>query len=83
MTKRAQRCSECNAPLSCPACAGAIGGASTSKAKRRAARRNAKLAGRPRKYPKCRLYGSHRFRNDACPCGFDRDEASKLVPGDL
>jgi len=30
--------------------------------------------GRPRKYPKCRRYGSHRFSSQTgrCPCGFSR-----------
>ena len=29
--------------------------------------------GRPRKYSPCERYGSHRFRNDRCPCGETRD----------
>jgi hypothetical protein len=53
---------------------GRKGGRSRSDAKIAAARINAKLGGRPRKYPPCALYRSHRWntRTGRCPCGEQR-----------
>jgi hypothetical protein len=54
---------------------GKIGGRSKSEAKVTAARANvAKSHGRPRMYPACPLYRSHRWRSKTgqCPCGYQR-----------
>jgi hypothetical protein len=50
------------------------GGRTKSKAKAAAARNNGKLGGRPREFPKCPRYGSHRFnpKTKRCPCGYRR-----------
>lgn len=36
-----------------------------------------RTGGRPRKYPRCRRYGSHRFSptTDRCPCGYIRPKS--------
>jgi hypothetical protein len=36
-------------------------------------RENGRNGGRPREYPPCPRYRSHRFVNDRCPCGFTRN----------
>jgi hypothetical protein len=55
---------------------GKRGGLVTSKAKTKAARLNGELGGRPRKYPRCPRYGSHRFdpKTFRCPCGYRRKD---------
>jgi hypothetical protein len=56
---------------------GKAGGEAKSDAKAKAVRKNGKLGGRPRRFPRCRRYPAHRFtkRPDGemrCPCGFVR-----------
>ena len=53
---------------------GRLGGLVKSKAKRKAAQANGELGGRPRKFPRCPRYGSHRFdpKTLRCPCGYRR-----------
>jgi len=55
---------------------GRIGGKVKTKAKAAAARQNGELGGRPRQFPKCRRYGSHRFdpKSQRCPCGYRRKD---------
>jgi hypothetical protein len=55
---------------------GQIGGKAKTKAKAAAARQNGELGGRPRQFPKCRRYGSHRFdpKSQRCPCGYRRKD---------
>jgi hypothetical protein len=36
-----------------------------------------RTGGRPREYPKCPRYAAHRFVNDRCPCGYQRDQKEK------
>jgi len=63
-------CPKCGVKLVsfCPGCRGKKGGKVKSKAKTRANR----LKGRPRKWPKCKLFRSHRFSiwTGKCRCGF-------------
>jgi len=53
-------------------------GSVRSKAKTQAARVNGKLGGRPRQFPRCKRYGSHRFSptTGQCPCGFHKPAKS-------
>lgn len=68
-------CAVHHVELVCPACVGALGGKRKSKAKTAAAKKNAQLAGRPRTFPKCPRYGSHRFsKAGRCPCGYTRPD---------
>lgn len=53
------------------------GGQAKTPAKVAASRRNGKMGGRPREFPKCKRYRSHHFVKRAdgsvrCPCGFKR-----------
>ena len=40
-----------------------------------------RTGGRPRTYPQCPRYKAHRFVNDRCPCGYER-EARKPKKGE-
>ncbi len=53
---------------------GRLGGLVKSKAKKKASRLNGELGGRPRQFPRCPRYGSHRFdpKTLRCPCGYRR-----------
>jgi hypothetical protein len=61
---------------------GKIGGSVKSKAKTKAARLNGELGGRPRKFPRCQRYGSHRFdpKTLRCPCGYRRKDKPSSDP---
>jgi hypothetical protein len=53
-----------------------LGSIKTDK-KAAASRRNGKLGGKPRQYPRCPRYPAHRFTNDRCPCGYHRKPKEK------
>lgn len=56
---------------------GAAGKGVTSKAKKKASRKNGIEGGRPRLYKKCPRYHAHRFnKQDRCPCGQTRQKAT-------
>lgn len=66
-------CPICGIKMICPGCAGRKGGKVVTARKLKHLRKISKLGGRPRKYPKCRLYRAHRFSNRGrCPCRYSK-----------
>jgi len=58
--------------------AASLMGQARTEAKKKAARKNGELGGRPVKYGRCPNYKYHRFHPglDRCPCGYVRASAS-------
>ena len=66
-------CPTCGTKMICPGCVGSKGGKIMTPRKLKHLRSIAHLGGRPRKYPKCKLYRAHRFsRTGRCRCGYKR-----------